>query len=223
MQLNGLMFLIRVKNMKTQNSTASVKKFASFATGILLLPIIAACAPNDTAQVPPATPPPATDVVTPEPVPTTPTTPPATPDGTVNEDIKNVVEANPSLKTLANLIDEANLEDKLDDTGPYTLFAPSDQAFAALPEATRQRLLQPENRELLRQVLTYHVVPGNLTANQLQSKQVKTLDNNPVNIQVDQATNQVRVNDARVIQPDIQASNGVIHIIDRVILPPTIQ
>ncbi|WP_231510423.1 fasciclin domain-containing protein [Fischerella sp. PCC 9605] len=213
---------IMVKNIKTQNCARSIKKFA-FATGILLLPVFAACAPNDTAQVPPTTTPPATDVEdTPEQPPTTPTTPPATPGATVDEDIKGVVQANPSLTTLANLIDEADLEDKLDDDGPYTLFAPSDQAFAAIPEATRQRLLQPENRETLRQVLTYHVVPGNLTAEQLQSGEVKTLANNPVNVQVDQATNQVRVNNASVTQPDIQASNGVIHVVDQVIVPPNL-
>ena len=198
-----------------------IQKFA-IATSILLLPVIAACTPNDTAEVPPTTPPPAIDVNTPEPVPPT-TTTPTSPIATTDEDIADVVEDNSSLKTLANLIDEADLEDTLDDAGPYTLFAPSDQAFAALPEATRQRLLQPQNRELLREVLTYHVVPGQLSASQLQSQEIQTLGNNPVNIQVDQANNQVRINDARVTQPDIQASNGVIHIIDRVILPPTIQ
>ncbi|MBD2359478.1 fasciclin domain-containing protein [Tolypothrix sp. FACHB-123] len=189
-----------------------IKKFASFLTGILLLPVFAACTPNETAQTPPTTNvPPVTDLTT-----------PVSPGATVNQDIQGVVQANPSLTTLTNLIKEANLTDKLGD-GPYTLFAPSDQAFAALPEVTKQRLSQPENRELLRQVLAYHVVPGNLTANQLQSKEVNTLGNNPVNIKTDQANNEVRVNDARVIQPDIQASNGVIHIVDRVILPPTIQ
>lgn len=207
--------------MKTQNAAMSIKKFASFATGILLLPVFAACAPNETPQVsPPAvTAPPAADV-TPEPVPTI---PPATPGAEVNEDIIEVVQANPSLKTLSNLLNEADLKSKLDGAGPYTLFAPSDQAFEAVPEVTKQRLLKPENRELLRQVLTYHVVSGAITANQLKSQEVNTLANNPLNIQVDQATNQVRVNDARVTQPDIPASNGVIHVVDRVILPPTIQ
>ncbi|MBD2168457.1 fasciclin domain-containing protein [Calothrix membranacea FACHB-236] len=200
--------------MKTQNFATSIKKFACFTTGILLIPVVAACAPNETAQVP--------NTVTPEAVPTTPTTSPAIPNTTVNEDIQTVVQTNPSLTTLTNLINEANLTDQL-GAGPYTLFAPSDEAFAALPDLTRQRLSQPENRELLRQVLAYHVVPGNLTANQLQSKEVNTLGNNPVTIQADQTNNEVRVNDARVIQPDIPASNGVIHIVDRVILPPTIQ
>ncbi|MGF1676467.1 MAG: fasciclin domain-containing protein [Rivularia sp. (in: cyanobacteria)] len=202
-----------------------IQKFASFATGILLLPVFAACTPNDTAQDTTITPPPGTDVNTPD-LATTPTTPPTTPGTTpgvaVDDDIADVVEDNPSLKTLANLIDETDVEDKLDDDGPYTLFAPSDQAFAAIPEATRQRLLQPENRDTLRQILNYHVVPGNLTANQIQSGEIQTLANNPLNIQVDQATNQVRVNGATVTQPDIQASNGVIHIIDQVILPPNL-
>ncbi|MBE9211952.1 fasciclin domain-containing protein [Plectonema cf. radiosum LEGE 06105] len=198
-----------------------IKKFASFATGILLLPVFAACAPNNTAQDTTITPPAGTDVNTPD-LATTPTTPPVTPGATVDDDIADIVEDNPSLKTLANLIDEADLEDTLDDDGPYTLFAPSDQAFAAIPEATRQRLLQPENRDALRQVLTYHVVPGNLRANQIQSGEVQTLANNPVNVQVDQASKQVRVNEATVTQPDIQASNGVIHIIDQVILPPNL-
>ncbi|MBH8552269.1 fasciclin domain-containing protein [Nostocaceae cyanobacterium CENA357] len=200
--------------MKTKNFVVSIRKFASFAIGMLLLPVFAACLPNNTAQVTPTT------TAPPESVPTT---PPITPGATVNEDITDIVQANPSLKTLANLIDEADLEQKLDDTGSCTLFAPSDQAFAALPEVTRQRLLKTENRELLRQVLTYHVVPGNLTTNQLRSQEIKTLGNNPVNIQVDQANNQVRINDALVVQPDIRASNGVIHIVDRVILPPMIQ
>ncbi|MBW4644869.1 MAG: fasciclin domain-containing protein [Goleter apudmare HA4340-LM2] len=207
--------------MQNQNSNRSMKNFASFVIGILLLPVLAACGTNETAQVPKTVTPPAADVTdVPQPITTTPAT---TPGAVINRDIKDVIEASPSLTTLANLIGEADLENKLDNIGTYTLFAPSDQAFAALPEVTRQRLLQPENRELLRQVLAYHVVSGNLTTNQLQSKEVNTLNNNPVNIQVDQTSNQVRVNDARVIQPDIQTKNGVIHIIDRVILPPMIQ
>lgn len=199
-----------------------IHKFVSFATGILLLPIFAACTPNDTAQDTTTTPPPATDVNTPDLAITPTATPTVTPGAAVDDDIKNVVEANPSLRTLANLIDETDLDDKLDDDGPYTFFAPSDQAFAAIPEATRQRLLQPENRNTLRQILNNHLVPGNLRANQIQSGEVQTLANNPVNVQVDPATNQVRVNEATVTQPDIPASNGVVHIIDQVILPPNL-
>jgi len=200
-----------MKKMKTKNP---VKAIAVFAAILLMLTAILACTPNQTAEVPPAeTIPPAVPVNTP--IPST--------NATTNDDIKDVVAANPSLSTLTNLLDETDLDGKLDDSGPYTLFAPSNQAFAALPELTRQRLLKPQNRQLLRQVLAYHVIPGNLSVNQIQPGEVQTLGNNPVNVQVDQANNQVRVNDARVIQADIQASNGVIHIVDRVILPPMIQ
>lgn len=201
--------------MRTKNFANGInKKFTVCAAGFLILIAIAACTPNQTAEVPPApTTPPAVSVNTP--IPST--------NATTNKDIKDVVAANPSLSTLKNLLDETDLDGKLDDSGPYTLFAPSDQAFAALPELTRQRLLKPQNRQLLRQVLAYHVIPGNLSANQIQPGEVQTLGNNPVNVQVDRGNNQVRVNDARVIQADIQASNGVIHIVDRVILPPMIQ
>lgn len=207
--------------MKNRLFAINIHKLSKIAIGILLLPIFAACAANETAQVPEQTTPPVADVVTPEAVPTVPATTPVTPGVATNEDITEVVKTNPSLSTLASLIDEANLEDQL-KKGSYTIFAPSNQAFAALPQATRQRLLQPENRALLRQVLTNHVVAGNLTSNQIQSQQVNTLDNTPVNIQTDPTTQEVRVNDARVIQPDIRASNGVVHIVDRVILPPNI-
>jgi uncharacterized surface protein with fasciclin (FAS1) repeats len=197
--------------MKTKSSVSGIKKFVAV---LLMLTAVAACTPNQTAEVPPAqTIPPALPVNTP--IPST--------NATTNEDIKDVVAANPSLSTLRNLLDETDLDEKLDDSGSYTLFAPSDQAFAALPEVTRQRLLKPQNRQLLKQVLAYHVIPGNLSADQIQPGEILTLGNNPVNVQIDQANNQVRVNDARVIQADIQASNGVIHIVDRVILPPMIQ
>jgi uncharacterized surface protein with fasciclin (FAS1) repeats len=199
--------------MKAKNSVNGMKKFAVFAAVLLMVTAIAACTPNQTAEVPPAqTIPPAVSVNTPIP-----------PTNATTEDIKDIVAANPSLSTLKSLLDETDLDGKLDSSGSYTLFAPSDKAFAALPELTRQRLLKPQNRKLLRQVLAYHVIPGSLRANQIQPGEVQTLGDNPVNVQVDQVNNQVRVNDARVIQADIQASNGVIHIVDRVILPPMIQ
>jgi uncharacterized surface protein with fasciclin (FAS1) repeats len=140
--------------MKIQICDRNSKKPLGFVLGLMLLPLFAACQP-DIAQTPPATtPPPATDTpATPTPAPTT--------GATTDDDVVDVVDDSPSLKTFSELIDEADLGDQLEETGPYTLFAPSDQAFAALPEATRQRLLQPENRETLRQILTTHVVSGN--------------------------------------------------------------
>jgi uncharacterized surface protein with fasciclin (FAS1) repeats len=154
------------------------KKLVSLSLGLLLLPLFAACQPNQTAQTP-TTAPPTTEQPTTE-TPATPAPPPTT-GGAVDDDVVDVIDNNPSLSTLSTLIDEADLGDQLDDGGPHTIFAPSDQAFTALPEATRQRLLQPENRETLRQILTYHVVPGNLTAGQLQSGEVQTLGGNTVN------------------------------------------
>ena len=219
--------------MKSQTSAKGFKKLAFFAAGVLMLPMFAACGNDRVAEAPgnPAateTVPPAKDVSDPLKTPaapdaTTNTTPGTTPGTTSANNLAEAVAANPSLSTLKNLLDETDLKDKLNKEVPYTVFAPSDQAFAAIPEATREKLLQPKNRETLKQVLSYHVVPGNLTANKLQPGKVQTLDNNPVNVQVDKTANQVKVNDAKVIQPDIQASNGVIHVVDKVILPPNLK
>jgi uncharacterized surface protein with fasciclin (FAS1) repeats len=198
-------------------NTRIKKTLAGATLGIILLPIVAACGGQQTA----------TTTTQPAPETTTPASPspgvqgsPAPGAQTTAENVVNLIENNPSLRTLASVIDEADLNDTLEQGGPYTIFAPSDQAFASLPAATRERLLQDENRQLLRQILTYHVVPGNLAANQLQSGQVQTQAGNSVNVQVD--GQQVRVNEARVIQPDLQAGNGVVHIVDRIILPPNV-
>lgn len=203
--------------MKIQTIAKERKKLASFSLGLLLLPLFAACGPNQTAQTPTTVPPEIDRSTTGIPATSSPT------GNAVDDDVVDVIDDNPSLSTLSTLIDEADLGDQLDDGGPHTIFAPSDQAFNALPEATRQRLLQPENREILRQILTNHVVPGNLTAGQIQSGEVQTLGGNTINVEVDRANNRVRVNDASVTQPDIGASNGVIHVIDQVILPPDLQ
>ena len=207
--------------MKVQNRTNSIKKLAGLAAGLTILPIIAACEPQQTAQTPPATAP--TAEATPGATtqsPAAPTAPPAAQAEADDNHVVDVVQANPSLKTLASVIDETDANEVLELQGPYTVFAPSDAAFNALPAETRQRLLQPENRQQLAQILFYHVVPGQVSANQLQSGDVKTVEGANVNVQVDQTANQVTVNDATVTQADIPASNGVIHIVDRVILPP---
>jgi uncharacterized surface protein with fasciclin (FAS1) repeats len=212
--------------MNVQNRINPIKKLAGLAAGLMILPIIAACEPQQTAQTPPATPTTeATPGTTTQPGDTTqspaaPTTPPAAQVEADDDRVVDVVQANPSLKTLASVIDETDANEVLELQGPYTVFAPSDDAFNALPAETRQRLLQPENRQQLAQILFYHVVPGQVSANQLQSGNVKTLEGANVNVKVDQTANSVRVNDATVTQADIPASNGVVHIVDRVILPP---
>lgn len=211
--------------MKLQNRTHSLKKLAGLAAGLMILPVIAACEPQQTAQTPPTATEPSPGATT-SPIEPTPgatpgtTAPPAGQAEAADNHVVDVVANNPSLKTLASAIDETDANEVLELQGPYTIFAPSDEAFAALPAETRQKLLQPENRPQLAQILFYHVVPGQVSASQLQSGDVKTVEGANVNVQVDQTANSVRVNDANVTQADIPASNGVVHIVDRVILPP---
>jgi uncharacterized surface protein with fasciclin (FAS1) repeats len=112
----------------------------------------------------------------------------------------------------------AGLVETLQGDGPFTVFAPSNEAFAALPAGTVENLLRPENKDQLAKVLTYHVVPGAVTSDQLAGKRmdVATVQGQTVRVN---GTHGVRVNNARVTQADIIASNGVIHRIDRVLLP----
>ncbi|BAZ67691.1 MAG: fasciclin domain-containing protein [Pelatocladus maniniholoensis HA4357-MV3] len=124
--------------------------------------------------------------------------------------------------TLSSALKTAGLADTLKGKGPYTVFAPTDEAFAALPKETLNKLLQPQNRETLTKILKYHVVSGELTSNQLKRGELKTLEERPVNIQINPSSNQIAVNDASVTQPNIQASNGVIHAINEVLIPPDI-
>ncbi len=134
---------------------------------------------------------------------------------------KNIVEQAASsnqFQTLAKAIKAAGLEQTLAGKGPYTVFAPTDQAFAALPPGVVEELLKPENKELLTQLLSYHVVKGAVTSQQIKPGRVETLVGEPVTVQVKNGT--VTVNNAKVIQADIPVSNGVIHAVDQIILPP---
>ena len=134
---------------------------------------------------------------------------------------QNIVEtavAAGSFKTLVAAVQAAGLADTLSAPGPYTVFAPTDEAFAKLPAGTVESLLKPENREKLRAILTYHVVPGNVMAKDVASlNKAKTVNGQSVKIKVDGAN--VMVDNANVVKTDIAASNGVIHVIDTVILP----
>jgi uncharacterized surface protein with fasciclin (FAS1) repeats len=109
------------------------------------------------------------------------------------------------------------LTDTLSQAGPFTVFAPTDAAFAALPPGTVEELLKPENKALLTKILTYHVLPGKVTSTQLSSGSVATVEGSSVKVK--KGTDGVMVNNAKVVQPDIQATNGVIHVIDKVIVP----
>lgn len=154
---------------------------------------------------------------TPEASPSTPSEEPITETGSDN--LVALAASNDSFKVLTAALKAAGLTETLAGEGPFTVFAPNDEAFGALPQEALQQLMQPENKDILVKILTYHVIPGNVTSTDLKSGEVKTVEGGAVNVNIDPATG-VMVNDAKVLQPDIQASNGVIHVIDRVILPP---
>ncbi|NJL61529.1 MAG: hypothetical protein HC903_06500 [Methylacidiphilales bacterium] len=140
----------------------------------------------------------------------------------VTDDVFSVTASNSSFTTFTSLLKTSGLAGILQTPGSFTIFAPTDQAFAALSPETLRQLQLPENRETLIRILRYHVVPRQLTANELSSGEFKTLGNNPVNVQVNTGANQISVNNAQVIQPNIQASNGFIHAINTVLVPPNL-
>jgi uncharacterized surface protein with fasciclin (FAS1) repeats len=135
-------------------------------------------------------------------------------------DIVDVATAAGSFQTLLAAATAAGLVDTLKSPGPFTVFAPTNAAFAALPAGTVESLLRPENREQLRAILLYHVVPGRIAAADLAGKTAAPVTAQGAILAVDGRTG-VQVNDARVITADVAASNGVIHVIDRVLMPPT--
>jgi uncharacterized surface protein with fasciclin (FAS1) repeats len=134
------------------------------------------------------------------------------------KDIVDTAVAAGSFKTLAAALQAADLVDTLKGAGPFTVFAPTDAAFAKLPPGTVENLLKPENKAKLRAVLTYHVVAGSVSASQV----VKMTSANTVNgqaVTIKAGKKGVMVNNANVVKTDIAASNGVIHVIDTVLLP----
>jgi len=135
-----------------------------------------------------------------------------------SKDIVDTALAAGSFKTLTAALQAADLVEALKGEGPFTVFAPTDEAFAALPEGTVATLLKPENKQQLVDVLTYHVVPGNVTANQVvKLSGAKSLNGQQVDITVQDG--KVQVDNANVVTTDIICTNGVIHVIDAVILP----
>lgn len=155
---------------------------------------------------------------------TTPTRTPASTPSTTAPNIVGVASSNASFSTLTKAVQAAGLTETLSGEGPFTVFAPTDAAFQALERqrpGILQRLLRPENRTTLVKILTYHVVPGRVVSSSLRSGRVNTVEKGAVNVQV--SGSRVTVNNARVTQPDISASNGVIHVIDKVLLPPDLR
>jgi uncharacterized surface protein with fasciclin (FAS1) repeats len=147
------------------------------------------------------------------------------PESSASLSIDAIVEKSDSFNILNSLLRVADrngeLSRQLAGGGTYTVFAPTDRAFAALPEGTIKRLVQPENRATLIKILSYHVVPGKVDSSKIQSGETRSVQGSQLNIQANAGS--VTINDAQVIQADIQARNGIIHAINKVILPPDVQ
>jgi uncharacterized surface protein with fasciclin (FAS1) repeats len=124
-----------------------------------------------------------------------------------------------NLSTLVAAVQAAGLVETLSGEGPFTVFAPTNEAFAALPEGTVESLLQPENRDMLVKILTYHVVAGKVMSTDLSDGMMaETVEGSQITVSISDAG--VSINDASVVAADVEASNGVVHLIDSVIMPP---
>lgn len=142
----------------------------------------------------------------------------ATSNTSSSDDIVDIAVANESFSTLVAALQAADLVEVLQGEGPFTVFAPTNDAFAKLPEGTVEALLKPENKDKLVAILTYHVVAGEVHAEQVVTlSEATTVEGSAVAISTDGQG--VMIDNARVISADIDASNGVIHVIDEVILP----
>jgi uncharacterized surface protein with fasciclin (FAS1) repeats len=139
--------------------------------------------------------------------------------GTCDKTIVEVAVGADNFKTLVAAVKAADLVETLSGEGPFTVFAPTDEAFGKLPKGTVEELVKPENKEKLTAILTYHVVPGKvMAADVVELKSAKTVQGKKVRIRVKDG--KVMVNKANVVKTDIVCKNGVIHVIDAVILPP---
>jgi uncharacterized surface protein with fasciclin (FAS1) repeats len=133
--------------------------------------------------------------------------------------IVDVAAGNPDFSTLVAAVQAAGLVETLNGEGPFTVFAPTNEAFAALPAGVLDALLLPENKDALVKILTYHVVPGTVMAADVTAGDAATVEGQNITIATDGG---VTVNGAAVVQTDVVASNGVIHVIDAVLLPPDV-
>ncbi len=134
------------------------------------------------------------------------------------KDIVDTAVAAGTFNTLVTALQAAGLTDTLKGKGPFTVFAPTDEAFSKLPAGTVESLLRPENKDKLKAILLYHVVSGDVTAAQVvKLSSAKTINGQDLKLTVYDGT--VMVNDAKVVKADVLASNGVIHVIDTVLLP----
>ena len=139
---------------------------------------------------------------------------------TGSKDIVALASETPSLSTLVQALQAADLVGALQGSGPFTVFAPTNEAFAALPAGTLEDLLKPENKQKLKDILTYHVVQGNVKSTDLTNNMMpKTLNGAEAKVMINGSS--VMINEANVTMPDVAATNGVVHVIDKVLLPPS--
>jgi len=137
------------------------------------------------------------------------------------KDIVDLAAGNKNLTTLVTAVKAAGLVETLKSEGPFTVFAPTNEAFANLPEGTLEMLLKPENKDALTKVLTYHVIPAKVMSTDLKSgMKAKTAEGEEIMVDLSKG---VMINDATVRKADIKATNGVVHVIDKVILPPSMR
>lgn len=142
----------------------------------------------------------------------------AAPADAAKKDIVDTAVAAGDFKTLVAAVKAADLAATLKGEGPFTVFAPTDEAFAKLPKEALADLLKPENKEKLASILTYHVVPGKVDAAAVSKMtSAKTVNGKDVTVKAENGT--VMINDAKVIKADIPASNGIIHVVDTVLMP----
>ena len=137
-----------------------------------------------------------------------------------SKDIVDTAVAAGSFNTLVAAVQAAGLESTLRGAGPFTVFAPTDAAFAALPAGTVENLLKPENKDKLVAILTYHVLPGEVMSSAIGMQTLTPATVQGATVKVVGGADGVTVNDAKVVTADVDASNGVIHVIDKVIMPP---
>jgi uncharacterized surface protein with fasciclin (FAS1) repeats len=147
-------------------------------------------------------------------------TPAPAPEPVAANTIVDIAAGNPDFSTLVAAVTAAGLGETLAGAGPFTVFAPNNAAFAALPAGTVEDLLKPENKDKLVAILTYHVVPGLTKAADLPATETEVATVNGAMVKVMAGPEGAKVGDAKVVSADIEASNGVIHVIDKVILPP---
>ena len=138
-----------------------------------------------------------------------------------NKDIVGLAVGNENLSTLVAAVKAAGLVETLQSPGPFTVFAPTNEAFNALPAGTLESLLKPENKAKLVSILTYHVIGAKVLSTDLSNGQkAKTVEGEDIKVTLNNSG--VMINDAKVVAADVSASNGVVHVIDKVILPPGI-